>query len=67
MSVISLSSIIHAKKQAKMLKLLDVEASYVALDTCLRTLNINDLEELEAVKRQIKKTMKKLEEVKNNG
>jgi hypothetical protein len=63
MSVINLDSIRHAKKQSKLLKLLDCKASHTALEVCLSTLNMNNLEELNEVKQCIKRTIKKLEKI----
>ena len=62
-SVISLSSVIHAKNQSKALKLLDATASRTALEICLTTLNFNDLKELESVKKEIELAIKKMQEI----
>ena len=65
MSVIDLRSAKHAKEQLKELRLLDVKASYVALDQCLKTLKINNLPELENVKKEITKAIKELQKIEN--
>jgi hypothetical protein len=65
MTVISLSAVIHAKRQSRSLKLLDAVASKTVLETCLTTLNFNGLDELEPVKLEIKKAIKKMVEIEN--
>ena len=65
MTVISLSAVIHAKKQSRSLKLLDAVASKTVLEICLTTLNFNGLDELEPVKYEIKKAIKKMTEIEN--
>lgn len=42
-------------------RMLDMEASCVILEECLKLLNINDLPELETIKRQIKDAISRLE------
>jgi hypothetical protein len=59
--IISLESHKRYQQQLKDIRELDVKASYVALDQCLKTLNINDLPELDTIKAQIRQVMKKLE------
>jgi hypothetical protein len=63
MSVIDLVSAIKAKKNAKFTRSLDAKASHAALEVCLFSLDINNLEELNLLKAQIKKTMKVLEKI----
>lgn len=65
MSVLDLRSAKHAKTQLKELRDLDIKASYVILDECLKTLNINSLPELEPVKREIIKAIVTLEKIQN--
>lgn len=62
-NVISLSSVIHAKKELKSLKLLDITASKTALEVCFNTLNLNSLEELNDIKQEMSKILKKLGEM----
>ncbi len=59
--IINLNEYKHYLKQMSEIRKLDIEASYVALDECLKTLNINELPELDSIKNQIKVAMKKLE------
>lgn len=63
MSVIDLASFAKAKKDAEFIRLLDAKASHTALEVCLHSLNINNLQELNLLKVQIKKTMKILEKI----
>ena len=63
MSVIDLASAIKAKKDAKFIRSLDAKASHAALEVCLFSLDINNLEELNLLKVQLKKTMKILERI----
>lgn len=65
MSVISLSAVIHAKKQSKFIRHLDAVASKEILGMCLTKLNFNTLEELEPVKQEIKKAIQKMVEIEN--
>jgi len=67
MSVINLSSVIHAKKQAEIIRNLDLKASLTALEVCLNTLNINDLEEVREVKEHIKKAIQKINKAQENA
>ena len=39
---------------------LDIEASYAAIETCLKIININDLEELKSLKTSMRLTLKEL-------
>jgi hypothetical protein len=63
MSVVDFASIVKAKKNAKFIRFLDAKASHAALEVCLFSLDINNLEELDSVKEHIKKTMKILERI----
>lgn len=65
MTVISLSAVIHARKQSKFMRHLDAVASREILNSCLTKLNFNTLEELESVKQEIKKALKKMDEIDN--
>lgn len=67
MSVISLTAVVHAKKQSKLLRLLDAKASYVALEVCLSTLNMNDLKELDKARKEIKHAMAKLAQIEKDA
>ena len=60
--VIQLSSIKHYLKKKKEIRDLDITASYVSLEQCLFTLNLNSLPETEEIKQQISKTLKKLKQ-----
>lgn len=61
MIVVDLNEYRHYLKQVSEIRQLDIKASYVALDECLKILNINELPELDSIKSQIKVAMKKLE------
>jgi hypothetical protein len=65
MEIISLTAIIHARKQQKQIKDLDIVASCIAIETCLNTLNLNDLKELKVLKKELNKTLKTLKELQN--
>lgn len=65
MNVIDFEEAAQAKKQAKSLKLLDIMASRVALEVCLKTINLNNLKELEKIKKEIKIAIKIIEEIQN--
>lgn len=46
---------------------LDARASYVALEQCFNTINLNNMEELESLKMHIKAVMKELEKIGKYG
>ena len=62
-NIIDISQKIDEKRQKKSMKKLDIAASYVCLEKCLKYLEMNKLQELENLKKEIKKTMKKLMEL----
>jgi hypothetical protein len=43
-------------------KILDIKASYVAIEECLKILNINTLDEVKYLKLVMKETLKTIEE-----
>lgn len=59
-NLVDLGKIIGDKKQKESLKKLDAQASYVAIEQCLITLNMNKLPELDKVKEEMRKTLKTL-------
>lgn len=46
---------------------LDAEASYTVMKQCLKTLNMNEMPELKALKASIRRTMKQMVEIGKNG
>jgi len=56
--IISLKEHKHYLKQINDIRILDITASIVALDHCLKTLNINELPEIDAIKSQIQVAIK---------
>ena len=64
-NLISLSAVIHAKKEMKSIRLLDITASKTALEVCLNTLNINSLVELDKIKKEIKQTIQEMVKIEN--
>lgn len=61
--IISLKEHKHYLKQINDIRILDITASIVALDQCLKILNINELPEIDAIKSQIQVAIKKLEKI----
>jgi hypothetical protein len=59
--IVSLQEYKHYSKQLEDIRKLDLIASIVALDECFKTLNMNELPELYAIKSQIQAAIKKLE------
>lgn len=45
------------------IKKIDIEASYTSMKTCLDMLNINNIEQLNVVKKELKKAMKAMEKL----
>jgi len=46
---------------------LDAEVSYITINQCVQTLELNEMEELRDLKNTMRKIMKKLAEIKKNG
>lgn len=63
--IVDLNQHKHFTKQMSAIRELDITASGVILEECLKNLSINDLPELALIKDQIKVAIKKLE--KANG
>jgi len=61
--IVSLKEHNHYQKQLSDIRQLDVVASIVALDECLKILNINELPELNTIKSQIQESIRKLEKL----
>jgi hypothetical protein len=61
--IVSLKEHKHYQKQLSDIRQLDVVASIVALDECLKILNINELPELNTIKSQIQESIRKLEKL----
>ena len=61
--IINLQEHKHYTKQLSAIRELDIKASGVILEECLKNLNINDLPELETIKAQISVAIKKLEKI----
>jgi len=59
-NLVEITKIINKKKEDDFIRKLDLQASYVALEMCLKTIEINSLPELKSIKESIKKTMKLL-------
>lgn len=65
--LVDLQEIKQKNKQTNEVKYVDAQASYVVLKNCLDYLKMNNLEELNLVKREIRLAMKKLSEISING
>ena len=65
--LIDLTEVIKDRKTKKESRKLDAKASYVCLEKCLKYLEMNKLEELKDIKKQIKKTMKLMAEIGNKN
>lgn len=61
--IVNLKEHRHYLKQIEDIRILDVTASIVALDQCLKILNINELPEIDLIKSQIQVAIKKLEKI----
>jgi hypothetical protein len=61
--LVELAPIRKAKKHEKFLRFLDAKASHAALEVCLFSLEINNLQELNSLKMHIKKVMQELEKI----
>jgi len=65
--VIDITKIAKEKtKESRDLKL-DAQASYTAMEACLKTLEMNSMPELKAVKAMMRRTMKDMVEIGKNG
>jgi len=53
-------------KKIRESRLLDIKASFIALETCLSIININNLPELIDIKININKKLKELERLEKN-
>jgi len=65
--IVSLEEIRITKKKEREQRKLDIHASHITLDNCLKFLNMNNLPELVNIKRDIERTLIKLEESFKNG
>lgn len=48
-------------------RILDAQASYTAMEKCLRIIEMNDMPELRSVKSMIRRTMKDMVEIGKHG
>ena len=60
MNIISINETIKKKKQAKNMRELDIQASYICIEQCLQYLEMNDLPEIKDLKDKMKESMKEL-------
>lgn len=65
--LVELVKIIEQNKAENDQRTLDAKASYTVLENCVKFLDMNNMPELEAVKLEIRKTMKELKDIGKNG
>jgi hypothetical protein len=65
--IVSLQKVRSDKKQKSSMRMLDASASYTCIEKCLKYLEMNDLEELSQLKKDMKEVMKKMIEIGKNG
>lgn len=65
--IIDITKYTEAKKKAVEAVKLDAQASYAAMEQCIKTLEMNNMPELRAVKAMIRKTMKEMVDIGKHG
>lgn len=66
-NLIDLNKVKSDRDNKKQMRILDAQASYVSLEKCLNYLDMNKMEELNKIKKQIKDTMELLSKIGKNG
>lgn len=60
LKVFSIEKILQSRKEDSNQRKVDLEASYVLLEQCLFYLDMNEVQELKRVKKELRQTMKEL-------
>lgn len=65
--VFNIKNEIDKRKKQESIDKTDAQASYIAMEKCLKILEMNSMSELRGVKAMLRKTMKQMIEIGKNG
>lgn len=65
--VIDFVQVLNKNNEESKKSVLDAQASYTAMERCLKTLEMNSMVELRSIKAMLRRTMKDMFEIGKNG